>query len=268
MSGGEHAGEADRIYAIGDLHGRFDLFRALMRLIERDHAARGPATTRIVLLGDLVDRGPDSARLVRGCLRLSQLNPRFTVLKGNHEEMMVHALRGDLWAYRAWLDFGGRETLLSWGATPEVTGGLPGLRELRGAARLVGRDVIDWLAQLPLSLRHEDHLFVHAGIRPGVALDRQVPRDLLWIGQEFLEAEDDHGVTVVHGHTIAEDGPEVRGNRIGIDTGAYRTGRLTAMGLERGERWFLQAEQEGTAPVDAMGERASASGRLDAVVAR
>lgn len=243
MTGGDHANEPGRIYAIGDLHGRFDLFRALMRTIECDHAARAPTVTRIVLLGDIVDRGPDSARLVRGCMRLSQLNPRFTVLKGNHEEMMVHALRGDLWAYRAWLDFGGRETLLSWGASPALTDDMPGTRELRGAAHLVGRDVIDWLARLPLTLRHEDHLFVHAGIRPGVALERQVPRDLLWIGEEFLDSEEDHGVTVVHGHTIAEDGPEVRGHRVGLDTGAYRTGRLTAMGLERGERWFLRADE-------------------------
>ncbi|MBY9064732.1 serine/threonine protein phosphatase [Sphingomonas yunnanensis] len=255
MTGGDQAGESGRIYAIGDLHGRFDLFRALMRSIERDHAARGPAATRIVLLGDIVDRGPDSARLVRGCMRLSQLNPRFTVLKGNHEEMMVHALRGDLWAYRAWLDFGGRETLLSWGVPPEVTGDAPGIRELRAAAQLVGRDVVDWLARLPLTLRHENHLFVHAGIRPGVPLERQVPRDLLWIGEEFLGSEEDHGVTVVHGHTIVEDGPEVHANRVGIDTGAYRTGRLTALGLERGERWFLQAT-DATAPGAALDERA------------
>ncbi len=241
MTGGDHASEPERIYAIGDLHGRFDLFRALMRMIERDHAARPPAVTRIVLLGDIVDRGPDSARLVRGCMRLSQLNPRFTVLRGNHEEMMVQALRGDLWAYRAWLDFGGRETLLSWDASSALTDDMPGMRELRAAAQWVGRDVIDWLARLPLTLRHEDHLFVHAGVRPGVALERQLPRDLLWIAEEFLDSEEDHGATVVHGHTIAEDGPEVRDNRIGLDTGAYRTGRLTAMGLERGERWFLQA---------------------------
>lgn len=242
MTGGDHANEPERVYAVGDLHGRFDLFRALMRTIERDHAARTPSATRIVLLGDIIDRGPDSARLVRGCMRLSQLNSRFVVLRGNHEEMMVHALRGDLWAFRAWLDFGGRETLLSWGASPALTDDMPGIRELRAAAQLVGRDVIDWLARLPLTLRHEDHLFVHAGIRPGVALERQVPRDLLWIGEEFLDSEEDHGVTVVHGHTIVENGPEVRGNRVGLDTGAYRSGRLTAMGLERGERWFLEAK--------------------------
>jgi serine/threonine protein phosphatase 1 len=259
VSGGDHASAAERIYAIGDIHGRYDLFRALMRAIERDHAGRAPATTGIVLLGDIVDRGPDSARLVLGCMRLSQLNPRFTVLKGNHEEMMVHALRGDLWAYRGWLEFGGRETLLSWGAPPALSDGLPTMRELRAAAAIVGRDVIDWLARLPLSLRHEDHLFVHAGIRPGVTLDRQVARDLLWIGEEFLDADDDHGVTVVHGHTIAEEGPEVRAHRIGIDTGAYRTGRLTAMGLERGERWFLQTEAHAAAtPLDSQRDAVNA----------
>ncbi|TCP31898.1 metallophosphoesterase family protein [Sphingomonas sp. BK235] len=239
MSGADPGDAVERVYAIGDLHGRLDLFRALMRAIERDHAARAPVTTRIVLLGDIVDRGPDSATLVQGCMRLSQRNPRFTVLRGNHEEMMVHALRGDLWAYRAWLDFGGRETLLSWGAPPELVADLPQMPALRAAARIVGREVIDWLARLPLWLRHADHLFVHAGLRPGVALDRQTPRDLLWIGEEFLDAAEDHGMTVVHGHTIHEGGPDVRANRIGIDTGAYRTGRLTAMGLERGARWFL-----------------------------
>ncbi|MGK6323671.1 metallophosphoesterase family protein [Sphingomonas sp. DT-51] len=250
MTGGDNANEPERVYAIGDLHGRFDLFRAMMLAIERDHAARVPAVTRIVLLGDIIDRGAESARLVRGCMRLSQRNPRFTVLKGNHEEMMVHALRGDLWAYRAWLDFGGRETLISWGASSALTDNMPGFQELRAAALLVGRDVIDWLARLPLTLRHNGHLFVHAGIRPDVALERQVPRDLLWIGEEFLGAEEDYGVTVVHGHTIAEEGPEVRGNRVGLDTGAYRTGRLTAMGLERSERWFLQVADERIAPAE------------------
>ena len=144
----------DRIYAIGDVHGRFDLFRRLMNIIERDQAARDPAVTQMILLGDIVDRGPDSANMVRGCMKLTAVTDRFVVLKGNHEQMMVEALQGSLFVYRQWLTFGGKDTLLSWGVDRDVVEGPATKESLRIAAGVVGRETIQWLADLPLYRRH------------------------------------------------------------------------------------------------------------------
>lgn len=232
-------GAVRRTYAVGDVHGRFDLFRQLMAIVERDQAALAPAATQIVLLGDIIDRGPDSARMVKGCMRLTASTDRFIVLKGNHEDMMVRALRGDLTIYRFWLANGGRDTLQSWGMDPAVCHGAPTLKNLRIAADVVGSEVLNWLQNLPLHYQHGKHLFVHAGIRPGVALRKQKPNDLMWITDEFLNCDASHGMTVVHGHSIGEDGVVMRPNRIGIDTGAYRTGRLTALGVENDRIWAL-----------------------------
>jgi serine/threonine protein phosphatase 1 len=245
----------ERVYAIGDIHGRLDLFGELIAQIERDGIERGPAPTRIVLLGDIVDRGPDSATLVHGLMQATAMNDRIVVLKGNHEWMMAEALGGGYEAFAPWLRHGGRETLMSWGMDPDDLdcGGLDGheLADLCDTARdLVGPQVIGWLSRLPLTLRFRHYLFVHAGIRPGRRLSRQVEDDLLWITGEFLESTEDHGVTVVHGHSIGETGPVIRPNRIGIDTGAFRTGMLTAMGIEAGDEWLLSTEPTAMMPCD------------------
>lgn len=236
-----------RVYAIGDVHGRLDLFQELMAIVEHDHAQRNPVATQIILLGDIIDRGPDSAEMVRGCMKLTALSDRFMVLKGNHEEMMVEALTGNMEAYAAWLRFGGRETLLSWGVAEEALDGPATSETLQSAAKAVGGEAIAWLSKLRLYHQHEDYLFVHAGIRPGVPLRRQRANDLLWIKEEFLDSDVSHGLTVVHGHSIAEDGPVLRANRIGIDTGAYRSERLTALGIEGTSTWTLSTigEAEG-----------------------
>lgn len=234
----------ERIYAIGDVHGRYDLFRRLMNIITRDQATRDPAVTRMILLGDIIDRGPESANMVRGCMKLTAFTDRFVVLKGNHEQMMVEALQGSLFVYRHWLTFGGRETLLSWGVDRAVVEGPATRDSLRIAATTVGKDIVQWLADLPLYHRHGDYLFVHAGIRPGVPLARQRADDMLWITDAFLESDVPHGMVVVHGHSISEDGAVVRANRIGIDTGAYRTEQLTAIGIEANDTWLLQTRDK------------------------
>jgi serine/threonine protein phosphatase 1 len=229
----------DRVYAIGDVHGRFDLFRDLVELIRQDQAVLPPASTRIILLGDIVDRGPDAARMVRGCMALTARSDRFVLLKGNHEEMMERALRGDLETFEHWLSFGGEQTLLSFGVDPALLQEPVTIETLRIAFEAVGEDVIRWLEGLPLTHSHDEFLFVHAGIRPGIAIHKQRSEDLLWIRRDFLDDDSMHGVIVVHGHTVVENGPVIRHNRIGIDTGGYRTGRLTALGIESGETWFL-----------------------------
>lgn len=233
-------GPVRRIYAIGDVHGRYDLFRRLMNMIERDQADRDPMVTRMILLGDIIDRGPDSARMVQGCMNLTAVTDRFVVLKGNHEQMMVEALQGSLFVYKHWLKFGGKETLLSWGVDRDMLEAPATKESLRIAAGVVGQDTIKWLADLPLYYQHDGYLFVHAGIRPGVALAKQRSEDLLWITDAFLESDAAHERIVVHGHSISEDGVVVRPNRIGIDTGAYRTEQLTALGIEEDRTWVLQ----------------------------
>lgn len=238
----EGSRDVDRVYVIGDIHGRLDLFARLVSLIREDHAARGPCATRLVLLGDLVDRGPESAMLVEWCRMLAESSDRFVVLKGNHEALMVEALSGNVETMALWLQLGGRETLVSWGVSPEELQQEPTRLMIRQARRKIGSQTLSWLSSLPLMNRHEGYAFVHAGVRPGLALDRQREDDLLWIRGPFLDSKEDHGAIVVHGHTITEGGPDIRHNRINIDTGAYRTGMLTAIGIESGHTWFLSTE--------------------------
>ena len=227
-----------RVYAIGDVHGRLDLLEQLVAAIRADNEARGPARVRIVLLGDIIDRGPDSAGITDRCMAFTARTDSFVVLKGNHEAMMVDSLRGDFVALALWLRHGGVAALQSWGVPEELTaaGASPAL--FRAMRERVPANVLAWMADLPLMRRIGDYLFVHAGIRPGVAIEDQVAEDLLWIRGRFLDSEADEGVVVVHGHSIS-DGVAMRPNRIGIDTGAYRTGVLSALGLEEDRRWIL-----------------------------
>ena len=245
----------ERIYAIGDIHGRADLFADLLTRIRQDNAQRPDGRTRIVVLGDGVDRGPDSAALVTRLMRYTQANRRFIVLKGNHEQIMLAALAGDLTAAQAWLDYGGVATLRSWGVPERVLSdaALPVL--MWEARRLVTPQVRSWIARLKLYVRSGNVLFVHAGIRPGVPLRKQDALDLMWIRQEFLGDDRPRSFLVVHGHSIFEQGPDVGAYRIGIDTGAYRTGRLTALGLEAGDPWSLDSEEGG--PTDRSGDDVS-----------
>ena len=231
--------EGERLYAIGDLHGRLDLFRALIKRLEADAAGRGKMRTRIVVLGDLIDRGPHSRGLLEIIRRMELQNKEhFVVLCGNHEEMLLASASGDAGGQRLWLANGGDATLRSYGLHPaefvELT------PEQRGGVlwRTVGAEMLSWLAALPTHFRSGDYFFCHAGIRPGVALVKQRREDLLWIRGEFLSSHRWHGAVVVHGHNeVAE--VDVRGNRINIDTAAYRTGQLTAAGLQGAFQWFI-----------------------------
>lgn len=228
----------ERLYAIGDVHGRLDLLDVLLEQIRLDSARRkGDAATRLVLLGDLIDRGPHSAQVVRrvmaGCDWAAT-----TTLMGNHELAMIEALDGDRDMLRLWLAQGGVEALASWGVDNKVLEAGSEAETIAVASAAVPAAERAWIANRPLSFARGDYLFVHAGIRPGVPLDRQSRRDLLWIRDPFLLSARDHGVVVVHGHTVSQD-VEDRGNRIGIDTGAYATGRLTALGIEGDGRWTL-----------------------------
>ena len=232
----------ERIYAIGDVHGRLDLFERLIAIIMQDNEARPPARVQIVLLGDLIDRGPASAELLARCRALAVRSDRFVVLKGNHEALMADALRGSFPALEMWLKHGGDAALRSWGVPADLIEDGPTVPLLAAARMLIDRETLEWIDTLPLTHLVGNCLFVHAGIRPGVKLAKQDPGDLLWIRREFTDNEDELPYRVVHGHSIDEATAEWRHGRIGIDSGAYRTGRLTAIGLEQGKDWMLATD--------------------------
>ena len=228
----------ERVYAIGDIHGRADCLDRLLAEIDADSDARGPVDrTTIVFLGDFVDRGSDSRGVVERAMALAdQRNCVF--IMGNHEEIMIRAWEGDVQVARLFHQIGGRETVISYGVGPSDYD----RADLPDLVRMVADRVpVSHIAFIRRMVDHHvigDYTFVHAGIRPGVALDDQQGSDLRWIRREFLESRRDFGTVVVHGHTVV---PEVEQlpNRIGIDTGAYASGRLTALGLEGEQQWFL-----------------------------
>lgn len=233
------APEGQRIYAIGDIHGRRDLLDQLLGMIEEDNAKRARVRTQLIFLGDLVDRGPDSRGVIELVKLMAGVSSDVRLIAGNHEELLIRAWEGDRRSAGLFNRVGGKETMLSYGVDEDVydKSDLDELVELIGThvpedhiAFLKGAD--DWIVA-------GDYLFVHAGIRPGDALEEQRTSDLRWIRREFTDFDGDHGMIVIHGHTITEE-IDTRTNRIGIDTGAYATGKLTALGIEGSERWVLQ----------------------------
>jgi len=228
----------ERVFAVGDVHGRLDLFEALRDAIEVEIAGTPGLTPTVILLGDLVDRGADSAGVIAAARTWSERR-RLHILFGNHEEMFLRSL-GDVDVLRQFLRHGGRETLLSYGIPLKAysSATLPEIQQL--ARKAVPIADIEFVAGFEDMISVGDYLFVHAGIAPGIPIEQQKAADLRWIREPFLSHAEDHGPVIVHGHTIASR-PVVRGNRIGIDTGAYDSGRLTALVLEGTGRRFLEA---------------------------
>ncbi len=237
---GEPSGpDGYRAYAIGDIHGRLDLLQELLAKVEADIAARGHRENYIIFLGDLIDRGPDSAGVVERLRSYKPGDATTIFLSGNHEEVMLRILAGEKGRLLAdWLKFGGAECLASYGLDPAALGRKPEASALKAIKAAVPQTHADFLAGFADTFRFGDYLFVHAGIRPGLGIADQSQSDLRWIREPFLDDTKDHGFVVVHGHTISSK-VEERANRIGLDTGAYRTGVLTALGVEGNKRWFL-----------------------------
>lgn len=240
--------DGQRYYAIGDIHGRLDLYEALIGVIE-DEIARAPYLDhRVVLLGDLVDRGPDSAGVVART-HLWQQTRKVRVLAGNHEEMFLAAFEKPE-ALRHFMKHGGHETLLSYGFTSRQLAEME-LEEIFAALpKVITQGTRDYIAGFETMIRAGDYVFVHAGIDPSRPLADQSRGDLLWIRERFLSHEGPLEKVVVHGHTIFAHVMDC-GNRIGIDTGAFRSGVLTALVLEGDQRRILQARTAdgGTAQV-------------------
>ena len=235
-----------RAYVIGDVHGRLDLLEQLLDVIERDLAERPSRKTLLVFLGDLIDRGPHSAQVIERLRTYRSPRVRTVCLLGNHEEVLLRILAGDSALIEQWRWFGGAECLESYGLDPEAIARMDDQAALDAVRSAIPKEHSDFIGSFVDTCRFGDYLFVHAGIRPGVTLDEQAQSDLRWIREPFLLDDTDHGCIVVHGHTIGAK-VEERPNRIGIDTGAYRTGVLTALVIEGEGRGYLQTSDASVA---------------------
>lgn len=232
------APEGMRIYALGDVHGRSDLLAKTAAAIESDLAS-APASVVTVLLGDYVDRGPHSSQVVARLAEARFPTP-IHALRGNHEQMLLHFL-DDPSELNSWRRYGGLETLHSYGvdvSQPMLGKGYEKARDALLAALPAAHR--RFLSGTEFSAAYGDYFFCHAGVRPGVPLDRQRAEDLMWIGEAFLDFDGSFGKVVVHGHTPAA-APDFRPNRINIDTGAYATSVLTCLVLEGADRRLLTA---------------------------
>jgi len=233
-----HVPAGSRIYAIGDMHGRLDLLERLRTVIVED-AKWHPVDRKIVVyLGDYVDRGPDSRGVVDLLAREKLPGFESVFLKGNHEDSMLQFLV-DPGIAASWFAYGGDATLYSYSVRPPDPRKIDELLAAQKAfVEALPPEHLDFLRALKLVHIEGDYAFVHAGFRAGVPIEFQTPEDMMWIRNEFLSSDADFGKIAVHGHTIT-DRPEIRPNRIGIDTGAFATGTLTCLVLEGSERRFL-----------------------------
>lgn len=219
-----------RLYVIGDVHGRADLLDRLLDRIDRHRLTNPCANHAVVMVGDYIDRGPAS-REVLDRLVAHVSTQRTVLLKGNHESYLLEFLKNPA-ILRDWRQYGGLQTLMSYGLKPSLN---PDEREQIELARELNRALPKahraMLGTLPTKFTAGDFFFVHAGVRPGIRLEDQAEADLLWIRNDFLFCEDDFGKVIVHGHTPVQE-IDIRANRINVDTGAYATGRLTCLTIE------------------------------------
>jgi len=234
--------EGRRVYAIGDIHGRADLLIRLQRMIVEDAQEADALDNTVIYLGDYLDRGPFVGETLDHVISGLDGGFEITWLRGNHEQLFLDFLDNPS-MLPVWLDLGGLSTLMSYGV-------YPGHSAISPQRAIVLRDTlvanmpdehIHFLRSLSLCLHLGDYLFVHAGIRPGVPLERQTHDDLLWIREEFIAEHHGFDLKVVHGHTI-EKRQEQHLHRLGIDTGAYATGILTCAVLEEDRVRFLDTD--------------------------
>jgi serine/threonine protein phosphatase 1 len=229
-----------RIYAIGDIHGCLDLLNMLHASIVED-ARSFAGEKHVVYLGDFVDRGNDSKGVIDVVLDHSPAGFAAHYIKGNHDAALL-AFLDDPETYRVWRNFGGADTLLSYGVRPPLYDSLEQFTAARDLLRVaLPAAHLAFFRSLELVVTIGDYAFVHAGVRPGIPLARQSEYDLLWIRDEFLGSSAAHEKTIVHGHTPLP-GPVRTANRISVDTGAYATGVLTSAVLEGTQCRFLQAK--------------------------
>jgi serine/threonine protein phosphatase 1 len=226
-----------RVYAVGDIHGRIELLNKLLLQIDADLHARPVANSIQIFLGDYIDRGPASRNVVDRLIERGRTHET-VCLRGNHEIFLTEFLsNSDVLPY--WVKNGGLETLLSYGLLPPTAPSPAQRAEFASEfGEILPSEHLRFLSELKPHFTCGGFFFVHAGLRPNVSLDQQRDEDLFWIKQEFLEYKGSFGKMIVHGHTPVME-PDVRNNRINIDTGAFATGRLTCLVLEKGCWGFI-----------------------------
>ncbi len=235
-----HGHEDMRIYVVGDIHGRHDLLQRLHARIREDLEAHPHAVPRLIYLGDYIDRGMESRAVLETLVHAPMDGFAVEHLKGNHEAAMLDFLK-DPQAGAGWLAIGGQATLYSYGvAAPMGIASPQALSDIqRKFLEALPLRHVSFLEGLALSASHGDFFFAHAGVRPGVPLERQDEADLLWIREPFLREKSAFSKVVVHGHTVSAR-PEFHSNRVGLDTGAFATGILTCLVIDGGRMRLLQ----------------------------
>jgi len=232
-----------RLYVIGDIHGRLDLLTRLLAMIEADASPHTHKTKRLIFLGDYIDRGLDSRGVIDRLMRSFENGLKPIFLRGNHEDCLLKFLKNDLRFTPIWLQYGGSAGIASYGVNPYLLAA--GLKEADKLQHLrhelldiLPRSHRDFFENTVVSVTYGDYFFAHAGVRPAIPLAKQKPEDLMWIREDFLSYPKGMGKMIVHGHTI-QPHPDVRPNRIGLDTGAYASGHLTCLVIDGTTRTFL-----------------------------
>lgn len=230
------------MYSVGDIHGNLDALIALHDKIQQD-AAGFSGDKIIVYLGDYIDRGMESRQVVDLLIKHPLSGFRAIHLRGNHDQVLLDFLGSENIAPQ-WFNFGGQATVLSYGVTlAGIPSGEKQIQLRKDLQDMIPVDHLSFFQQLEYSFSIGDYFFVHAGVRPRIALQRQSPMDMMWIREEFLNSPYRFDKMIVHGHSVVTE-PEMLENRIAIDTGAYMTGRLTCLALESDRRWFLSTSQD------------------------
>lgn len=235
------APEGMRLYAIGDVHGRLDLLKAMHAEIRAVLMRDKPADWRIIHVGDYVDRGPDSAGVIAFLIDRIAEDSRVIALAGNHDAALLDFLReGD--RTHLFRRFGGNDTARSYGTFVDFSSEETAEAGRQALARAIPSAHLDFLRRLPRGIGFGDFFFCHAGIRPGVPIDRQAPDDLIWIRDTFLDYPGLHPKVIVHGHT-PHDEAELMPNRVNVDTLAYASGRLTALAVEGTRKRLIEVSE-------------------------
>lgn len=245
-----------RTYAIGDIHGCLDILNSLLAWIEEDVRASSATHNVLIFMGDYVDRGPHIKQTIARLMGGFPFMQEVVYLRGNHEDTLLKFLNDEPITW-AWLKFGGLVTLKSYGVKTTIEADQAGdLDEIIETAlstelnRLFPDDHRHFLENnLITSWTNGDYFFAHAGVRPGVPLADQVDHDLIWIRDDFMHDDTDHGKMIIHGHTIT-DKPDIHPNRIGIDTGVFSRGLLTCLVLEGCEKKFVFTTEDGVQVAD------------------
>ncbi len=226
----------DRIVAIGDIHGRLDSLEILLEKLETTLLEKGDGL-HFVLLGDYIDRGPSSCQVINKLLKWKYFGQSI-FLMGNHERFLLNFLVDPI-KFAEWLQYGGIETLISYQVFPKP--GSQSQQQLISIKEELASKIpdahLEFLKSLKLSYTSGDFMFVHAGVDPSIPLDKNPEEILLWIREPFLSYPKPLPKVIVHGHTISSNGiPEIRINRVGLDTGSYLNGKITAMAVAGAEK--------------------------------